>query len=154
MEAEVYNDWINATLRAVSAEDEIEVHVQAANDMRDVALQFQAERDRYRAAWLNARSRAKHADAVTGLAIERAEHAERKLVEPCGSCHPCMYYRDETWRAAGRKPPHVSEWDEARATLDRVREYAEGCRDFGGEFLVPVGRKLLKILDGEVPNER
>lgn len=105
MEAEVYHDWINATLRAVSAEDEIEVHVQAANDMRDVALQFQAERDRYRAAWLNARSRAKHADAVTGLAIERAERAEQELR---GTNLEIQQYKRTVESYA--------------ATLDRVRE--------------------------------
>ena len=38
-----------------------------------------------------------------------------KLDAPCGSCHPCTNYADETWRAAGRTPPHVHEWDELRA---------------------------------------
>lgn len=50
----------------------------------------------------------------------------RALVEafdkPCGSCHPCENYADETWRAAGRKPPHVYQWDEAQATLAAVAE--------------------------------
>jgi hypothetical protein len=35
-----------------------------------------------------------------------------KLDGPCGSCHPCTEYADETWRRAGRKPPHVYEYDE------------------------------------------
>jgi hypothetical protein len=45
--------------------------------------------------------------------------------KPCGSCHPCDNYADETWRAAGRKPPHVYQWDEARAALAAVSELME-----------------------------
>lgn len=44
--------------------------------------------------------------------------------KPCGSCHPCDNYADETWRAAGRKPPTVYEWDEARAALAAIRGLA------------------------------
>ncbi|MER5703501.1 hypothetical protein ABT023_16370 [Micromonospora sp. NPDC002296] len=44
-----------------------------------------------------------------------------KLAQLCGSCHPCTNYADETWRAAGRTPPHVSQWDEAQAELTRLR---------------------------------
>ena len=43
-----------------------------------------------------------------------------KLASPCGSCHPCTEYADETWRAAGRKPPHVYEYDELVAFRARV----------------------------------
>jgi hypothetical protein len=42
--------------------------------------------------------------------------------KPCGSCHPCDNYRDETWRAADRKPPYVYQWDEAQAALAAVAE--------------------------------
>ena len=45
--------------------------------------------------------------------------------KPCGSCHPCENYADETWRAAGRKPPHVYQWDEARTALAAVAELME-----------------------------
>lgn len=45
--------------------------------------------------------------------------------KPCGSCHPCENYADETWRAAGRKPPHVYEWDAARAALGAVAALVE-----------------------------
>jgi hypothetical protein len=41
--------------------------------------------------------------------------------KPCGSCHPCDNYADETWRAAGRKPPHVYHWDAVQAQLSAVR---------------------------------
>ncbi|MGW1059318.1 hypothetical protein [Micromonospora rubida] len=44
-----------------------------------------------------------------------------KLAQPCGSCHPCTNYADETWRAAGRTPPHVFQWDEAQEELTRLR---------------------------------
>lgn len=43
-----------------------------------------------------------------------------KLAGPCGSCHPCTNYADETWRAAGRTPPHVYQWDGAKASLAAV----------------------------------
>ena len=52
---------------------------------------------------------------------------------PCGSCHPCTNYADETWRAAGRKPPHVYEWDEAKAKLKAIADLAESWR-YKGEF--------------------
>jgi hypothetical protein len=61
------------------------------------------------------------APAVEWLANE-ADRLRAKLDQPCGSCHPCTNYRDETWRAADRKPPHVHEWDELRAEADRLRE--------------------------------
>lgn len=43
-----------------------------------------------------------------------------KLAGPCGSCHPCTEYADETWRAAGRKPPHVYEYDELKALVHHL----------------------------------
>lgn len=39
---------------------------------------------------------------------------------PCGSCHPCTNYAEETWRATGRKPPHVYQWDEMLARAERA----------------------------------
>lgn len=47
--------------------------------------------------------------------------------KPCGSCHPCDNWADETWRAAGRKPPHVYEWDEARRILSAIRDLADSA---------------------------
>ncbi len=52
---------------------------------------------------------------------EEAAEMQAKLDLPCGSCHPCTNYSDETWRAASRKPPHVHQWDEARALLAAYR---------------------------------
>ena len=58
--------------------------------------------------------------------LAEIERLREKLTAPCGSCHPCTNYRDETWRAADRKPPHVHEWDELRAEVERLRaELAE-----------------------------
>lgn len=48
--------------------------------------------------------------------------------KPCGSCHPCTNYADETWRAAGRKPPHVYQWDEAQEQLKKLRGLVAYCR--------------------------
>lgn len=66
------------------------------------------------------------ADAVKLGDVERAEaerdlamwlHAElqHKLTLPCGSCHPCMNWADETWRRADRKPPTVGRWEDKLA---------------------------------------
>lgn len=44
--------------------------------------------------------------------------------KPCGSCHPCENYADETWRAAGRKPPHVYEYDELKALVRHLHNDA------------------------------
>lgn len=54
-----------------------------------------------------------------------------KLDAPCGSCHPCTNYADETWRAAGRTPPHVYQWDETRTEVDRLRR---GMRDLHAQW--------------------
>lgn len=44
-----------------------------------------------------------------------------KLDLPCGMCHPCNNWSYETWNQAGRKPPHVHEWDEARSEVASLR---------------------------------
>ncbi|MEV4458495.1 hypothetical protein [Microbispora sp. NPDC049633] len=52
--------------------------------------------------------------------MAEVERLRAKLDAPCGSCHPCTNYADETWRAAGRTPPHVAEWDELRAERNKA----------------------------------
>jgi len=56
--------------------------------------------------------------------VAEVRRLRAQLDKPCGECHPCTSYRDETWRAAGRKPPHVSTWDETQAELKQLREVA------------------------------
>jgi hypothetical protein len=53
--------------------------------------------------------------------LAEVDRLRAKLDAPCGSCHPCTNYADETWRAAGRTPPHVHEWEELRAEAERLR---------------------------------
>ncbi len=67
--------------------------------------------------------------ATIRLAQARAEvdRLRAKLDGPCGSCHPCTNYADETWRAADRKPPHVSQWDETQAELIQLRAIAQAA---------------------------
>jgi hypothetical protein len=70
--------------------------------------------------------------------VERVE-AERDrlkadLARPCGSCHPCDNWADETWRREGRKPPHFHEWQELKETLNRVASLANEWK---------VGRRLV-----------
>ncbi len=62
--------------------------------------------------------------------VAEVERLRAKLAAPCGSCHPCTEYADETWRAAGRRPPHVSEWNDLRAEVQRLR--AELAGESGG----------------------
>jgi hypothetical protein len=60
------------------------------------------------------------APAMLAAERERIAELEAKLAMPCGSCHACENWADETWRRAGRKPPHVHEWDGAKAALAKV----------------------------------
>lgn len=64
---------------------------------------------------------------------------QAKLALPCGSCHPCVNWRDEEWSRANRKPPYPHEWDEATAALERVRALCDGERyqltDTGDQYL-------------------
>ena len=61
-----------------------------------------------------------HAQDVADLFAEIKQLREQ-LDKPCGSCHPCTNYADETWRAAGRKPPHVIDWEDAQEEIKQLR---------------------------------
>ena len=66
----------------------------------------------------------------------------RQLLDgPCGSCHPCTNYRDETWRAAERKPPHVIDWDDARAELKILRPIAVAAQQWAAASVAGIERK-------------
>jgi len=60
------------------------------------------------------------AEAERDTALARAREAEAQLDMPCGSCHPCENWADETWRRAGKKPPAVIDWMNLRAERDRL----------------------------------
>jgi len=62
-----------------------------------------------------------HARQDIPALLAEVERLRAQLDKPCGSCHPCTQYADETWRAAGRTPPHVAEWDDTRADLSAAR---------------------------------
>ena len=66
----------------------------------------------------------KTADLVSKQAAE-IERLRAQLDEPCGFCHPCANWADETWRAADRKPPGVAEWDETRAEVTRLLDLVD-----------------------------
>lgn len=59
---------------------------------------------------------------------ERAEEAEKKLEMPCGSCHPCTEWANQTWVNAGLRLPHVIDWQEMTAALSRAEETIEKVR--------------------------
>lgn len=57
-------------------------------------------------------------------AVERIKALEAKLALPCGSCHPCTEWANQTWVNAGERLPHVHEWQEMKARLAAVKALA------------------------------
>jgi hypothetical protein len=53
--------------------------------------------------------------AERDLAVWLHAELQHKLTLPCGDCHPCNNWSDETWRRAGRKPPAVVTWEDKLA---------------------------------------
>jgi hypothetical protein len=91
---------------------------------------------------------------ITRVRAER-DAALAKLKLPCGSCHPCLNWADETWRREGRKPPTVQAWEDVQAERDLAlaeaarfdepvaaptlfeRMLADSAEQFGGSELLP-----------------
>ena len=69
-----------------------------------------------------------HARQDVPVLLAEVDRLRAQLGEPCGSCHPCTNWADETWRRAGRKPPTVVEWDEACAELADLRPVVEAAK--------------------------
>jgi hypothetical protein len=57
---------------------------------------------------------------LSGLRAEVArltaenERLQAKLEMPCGSCHPCTEWANQTWINAGLPLPHVIDWQELK----------------------------------------
>ncbi len=111
--------WVDQNTRLAQQRDEArQVVKQVNNNCADFAEALGLSRDAY-------------GDEIVAAArelresrfrwAEEAAQLQAKLDQPCGSCHPCSNYADQTWRAAGRKPPHVHQWDEASALLQAYR---------------------------------
>lgn len=81
-------------------------------------LDLEPIRDRANAAtegpWATART------DVSDL-LDEVQRQREQLALPCGSCHPCANWADETWRRANRKPPAVITWDNAQVELKSLR---------------------------------
>jgi hypothetical protein len=60
------------------------------------------------------------ADAVESLLVEN-EKLRAKLEMPCGSCHPCTQWANQTWVNAGLRLPHVIDWQELTAERDALQ---------------------------------
>ncbi len=93
-----------------------------AQSWTDDGLQVEANPHVYKAiGWEQTCPRAVPVYAVDVPALlAEADRLRVKLDLPCGSCHPCVNYADETWRAADRNPPHVREWDDLREEAKRL----------------------------------
>jgi DNA repair exonuclease SbcCD ATPase subunit len=106
-------DEIAAMVDADTAEG-----LQRVSDEMDVAAQRDAARAEI------ARVGAQRATLLVelGQARTETEKLQKKLDKPCGQCHPCTNWRDETWRQADRRPPHVHEYDALVAELEQLRE--------------------------------
>lgn len=61
---------------------------------------------------------------------ELIDRMKATLDGPCGSCHPCQNWADETWRRADRKPPAVITWDDAQAELKALRAVARAAEEW------------------------
>jgi hypothetical protein len=61
------------------------------------------------------------------------ERLRAKLDQRCGSCHPCTYWPEETWRREGRTPPHAHEWDSAVEQLRKLRDELTRLTEAGVE---------------------
>lgn len=71
-----------------------------------------------------------------GALVEEVQRLRAQRDKPCGECHPCLYWADQTWRAAGRTPPDMPLWDEkvmelahAEAELEEERRSAAALRE-------------------------
>lgn len=62
-------------------------------------------------------------------ALAKIAELEAKLAQPCGSCHPCTQWANQTWINAKERLPHVYEWQELRAKVARVEELFAGGPD-------------------------
>jgi hypothetical protein len=109
-EANYFRNW---TLKA--AELELASHGQAEDkltaeleDIRQHARNVAAQRDVEHRAFVEAA-------AERDLALWLHAELQHKLTLPCGECHACMNWADETWRRAGRKPPAVVTWEDKLA---------------------------------------
>jgi hypothetical protein len=122
--------------------------VSSAHDT--AALSVQTEACRTLSAEVERLTVSQAALAVT-LRDAQAERdaALAKLKLPCGSCHPCLNWADETWRREGRKPPTVQAWedvmaerDAALAVLAKVRELCDSTITFNDAIRGLVGAAL------------
>jgi hypothetical protein len=64
-------------------------------------------------------------DAELAKLYDERDRLKTKLDLPCGSCHPCENWAPQTWRNAGRRIPHVIEWDDLAAEAENADELAE-----------------------------
>ena len=59
-------------------------------------------------------------DALIAAGFGDVTKLRAKLDLPCGSCHPCTQWANQTWVNAKRNLPHVYQWDELRVERDAL----------------------------------
>lgn len=60
------------------------------------------------------------------------------LDAPCGSCHPCSHWANQTWVNEGERLPHVHEWQELRARADVLAAKVARCEALADELDAPM----------------
>jgi len=105
---------------------------------------------------------AEKAAADLDLAVWLHAELQHKLTLPCGDCHPCTNWADETWRRAGRKPPHVVTWEdklaETRGLYARLDDAIKLIEEMAGHLrqdaALTIGVETrLAALQGDQPAE-
>jgi len=106
---------------------------------------------------------AEKAAADLELALWLHAELQHKLTRPCGECHPCTNWADETWRRAGRKPPAVVTWEDKLAETrglyarldDAIKLIEEMSDHIRQDPALAIGVETrLAALQGDQPTER
>jgi len=99
-------------------------------------------------------------DEAWAALLDEVEASRAKLAQPCGSCHPCTEWANQTWINAGERLPSVQQWhdvhdelESSRVKLAEIRAVLDGPGD-SGPLQVRFARRCQEvraILNGPTP---